>query len=104
MSTPIGAQSQKWKIAPSVRSSSDRDGSVLLDTEKGVFYGANSLGSKIWELIRVSPEGITSESLSDRLTTEIDVSRDQFARDLEDYLQRLAVQGLLVKESVQSSL
>jgi hypothetical protein len=104
MSTPIGTQTQKWKIAPAVRSSSDRDGSVLLDTEKGVFYGANSLGSKIWELIRENPAGITAEGLSDSLATEIDIPRDQFTRDLEEYLRNLSAQGLLVADRDQSSL
>ena len=91
-------QRPRWKITASARSSSDRDGCVLLDTEKGVFYGANSLGSKIWELLRESPNGVTSESLLDRIATEVEVPREQFARDLDEYLQHLATQGLLTTD------
>lgn len=94
---------QRWKIAASARSSSDRDGCVLLDTEKGVFYGANSLGSKIWELIRENPDGVTSEGLLDRIASAVEIPREQLARDLDEYLQHLAAQGLLTMELLQSS-
>lgn len=91
-------QNQRWKISASARSSSDRDGCVLLDTERGVFYGANTLGSKIWELILQSPHGVTVESLLERMTAEVEIPREQFARDLEEYLQNLTTQGLLMKD------
>ena len=96
-------QMPRWKIAASARSSSDRDGCVLLDTEKGVFYGANSLGSKIWELIRESPNGVTSGGLLDLIASAVEVPREQLARDLDEYLQNLAKQGLLTMEVLQSS-
>ncbi len=101
MKSPPTTQMPKWKIAASARSSSDRDGCVLLDTEKGVFYGANSLG--IWELIRESPSGVTSEGLLDRVASEVEVPREQLAGDLDEYLQNLAKQGLLTMEVLQSS-
>jgi len=103
MQSPGTTQRPRWRIAASARSSSDRDGCVLLDTEKGVFFGANSLGSKIWELIRENPDGVTSESLLDHVANEVEVPREQFARDLDEYLQNLVTQGLLTRVSVQSS-
>ena len=99
MKSPLTSPGTRWKIAASARSSSDRDGCVLLDTEKGVFYGANTLGSKIWELIRENPSGITFESLLDRIATGVEVSRDQLSRDIDEYLEHLAEQGLLTRES-----
>lgn len=95
MKSPPAAERPRWKIAASTRSSSDRDGCVLLDTERGVFYGTNSLGSKIWELIRESPDGVTLESLLDQMANEVEIPREQFARDLDEYLQHLVTQGLL---------
>lgn len=95
MKSPAATEKRRWRIAAPTRSSSDRDGCVLLDTEKGVFYGTNSLGSKIWELIRESPDGVTLESLLDRMANEVEVPREQLARDLDEYLQHLATQGLL---------
>lgn len=103
MKSPHTTQGLRWKIAASARSSSDRDGCVLLDTERGVFYGANPLGSKIWELIRENPNGVTSEALLDRMAGELEVPREQFARDLDEYLRNLETQGLLTPESLQSS-
>jgi len=99
MKFPPTKQGPRWKIAASARSSSDRDGCVLLDTEKGVFYGANSLGTRIWELIRESPNGVTSEAMLDRMASELEVPREQFARDLDEYLHHLVTQGLLAPES-----
>ena len=95
MKSPPAAERPRWKITASARSSSDRDGCVLLETEKGVFYGTNSLGSKIWELIRESPDGVTLESLLDQMANEVEIPREQFARDLDEYLQHLVTQGLL---------
>src|SRR5712664_2855150 len=100
MKSPPTTQKPGWIIAASARSSSDREGCVLLDTEKGVFYGANSLGSKIWELIRESPNGVTSEALLDRMAIELEVPREQIARDLDEYLHHLVTQGLLAPESL----
>jgi hypothetical protein len=94
-------ENQRWKIAASARSSSDRDGCVLLDTERGVFYGANALGSKIWELILESPNGVTVKDLMDRTAVEAEVPHEQFARNLEEYLLTLTAQGLLTKEHLQ---
>lgn len=97
-------QGTRWKIAASARSSSDRDGCVLLDMERGVFYGANPLGSRIWEWIREKPSGITFESLVDLVAADdVEVPRDQISRDLDEYLQRLAGEGLLIRESFDSS-
>ena len=98
LSFSITDQSLRWKIAPSVRSSSDRDGCVLLDTEKGVFYGANAVGSKIWELIRETPNGITAEALANRLASDAEIPREEFMGDLAEYLRHLAAQGLLIQE------
>jgi hypothetical protein len=92
------ASTVRWRIAAVARSSFDRDGSVLLDTEKGVFYGANSLGSKIWESIRQCPEGITAESLLGQVICDVDVPRDQFGRDLNEYLKHLESRGLLTTQ------
>lgn len=101
MNSPTKERELKWRVAPSVRLSFDRDGCVLLDTKKGVFYGANMLGSKIWELIRESPDDVAVENLLNRLPADIEVSsREQLARDVEEYLLTLAAQGLLVQSRV----
>jgi hypothetical protein len=91
-------QTQKWKVKASARSSCDCDGSVLLDTEKGVFYGANTLGSQIWESIRQSPDGVTVESLCEQIANNVEIPREQFARDVQEYLQELETRGLLEKD------
>lgn len=95
-------QGTRWKIAASARSSSDRDGCVLLDMERGVFYGANPLGSRIWELIRENPSGITFDSLLDMVAADVEVPREQLSRDLDEYLQHLSGEGLLIRESFDS--
>jgi hypothetical protein len=99
MNAQIRDRDMKWKVASSVRCSFDRDGCVLLDTKKGVFYGANTLGSKIWELIRESPQQITVQNLLGKLPGDITASKEQLARDVEEYLQNLTAQGLLIQDA-----
>jgi len=98
MRSTAADQTQKWKVKASARSSCDCDGSVLLDTEKGVFYGANTLGSQIWESIRRSRDGVTVESLCEQIANNVEDPREQFARDVQEYLQELETPGLLEKE------
>jgi hypothetical protein len=99
MNTQMQNRDSIWRIAPSVRCSFDRDGCVVLDMKKGVFYSANAFGSKIWELIKEIPQEITVRGLLDRLPAEIEAPRDEVQRDIEQYLRELAAQGLLIGDT-----
>jgi Coenzyme PQQ synthesis protein D (PqqD) len=67
---------------------------VLLDLNRGVYYGLNPIGAHIWQLLS---EGVAEGELVDRLCEEYDVARETLAADLEALLAELRGCGLLVE-------
>ena len=65
---------------------------VVLGLDKGVYYGLDELGSRIWELIA---EPRTVAELRDAILAEYEVETDVCERDLVEFLGRLASEGLI---------
>ena len=71
----------------------DMDGEkVMLNIEKGSYYGLNSIGSHIWELL-ASPR--TIQELVDVLTKEYSVEQEICQRDILLFINKLYDQGLV---------
>jgi hypothetical protein len=69
------------------------DGGVLLDTQTEVYFGLNSVGARIWELL---PRHATIESLCEGLAREFPaVPQDVLRVDVEELLGDLVGHGLL---------
>ena len=67
---------------------------VMLSVQTGKYYGINSVGRRIWELLE-QPQ--SRSQLCDRLLKEYDVSREQCEQEVSDFLNELEAQGLLSK-------
>lgn len=65
---------------------------VLLDFDRGVYYGLNPAGARMWELLA---EGKTSEEIIDRLTEEFDVERTDVTSDFAELMDNLQTNGLV---------
>ena|SRR2546422_2299993 len=65
---------------------------VILGLEAGVYYGLDSVGTRIWELI--GERGWVREILA-RLVDEYDVEPGRCERDLLGLLRELREQGLI---------
>ena len=65
---------------------------VLLDYERGIYYGLNDVGARLISLIG---EGASLAGAVDRLLEEVDVSRQTLEADLELLLGELREQGLV---------
>lgn len=65
---------------------------VILDLKTGVYYGLDSVGARIWNLIQ-EPKPV--RDIRDMLLNEYDVTSDRCERDLYGLLQELAAVGLL---------
>ena len=65
---------------------------VLLDYERGIYYGLNDVGARLIALIG---EGTSMAGAADRLLEEFDVSRQTLEADLELLLGELREQGLV---------
>ncbi len=66
---------------------------VLLDIERGIYYGLDPVGARMWQLLA---EGASAEAIVDTMLGEYEVSREELQRDLERLTSELRERGLLV--------
>lgn len=77
--------------------STDVDGEkVMMSIENGEYFGLDSVGSRIWELIE---NPIKVESLVDILIDEFDVSKEQCEMDTLEFLYDLREKNLIFVNS-----
>ena len=62
------------------------DQSVMMDIERGSYFGLNKTGTRIWALLA---EPMVIDELCDRLTEEFEVPREQCERQVFDFLGSL---------------
>jgi hypothetical protein len=80
-------------VAAKEQVSSDLAGeAVILDLKSGVYYGLNSVGASIWNLIQ---EPKTVNEVRDVLLTKYKVEPEQCDRDLKALLEQLEAEGLI---------
>ncbi|HKO01421.1 MAG TPA: PqqD family protein, partial [Thermoanaerobaculia bacterium] len=68
------------------------DEMVLLDFERGIYFGLDPIGARIWQLIT---EEKSVAAIVDALADEYDVARDELERDVAELLDDLAARGLI---------
>jgi len=68
---------------------------VLLDFERGIYYGLNPVGARIWELFA---DGKSMDEIVDVLTEEFDVERTDAKKDVEALMDDLVANGLVSAE------
>ena len=65
---------------------------VMMSVEKGQYFGLDSIGSRIWELIGKPVK--VSELIAD-LLLKYDVDRETCERDVLEFLEKLNEDGIL---------
>jgi len=65
---------------------------VLLDYDRGIYYGLNPVGARVWQLLS---DGSTVEQVVDRLTDEYDVARAALEADVAALLRELEAKELV---------
>lgn len=65
---------------------------VLLDPDRGVYYGLNEVGTRIWALLA---EGSSREQIEAQLVAEYDTSLESVRIDLQNLLAELLEHGLI---------
>jgi len=68
---------------------------VMLSLKNGEYYGLDSVGTRIWELLD-KPKTFTN--LIDDLLVEFEVSREECENDTKEYLETLHKKLLLKEE------
>ena len=65
---------------------------VLLDYDRGIYYGLNPVGARVWQLLG---DGSTVDQIIDRLTDEYDVARATLEADVTALLRDLEAKELV---------
>jgi hypothetical protein len=72
---------------------SDLGGEVaILNLKNGVYYGLDSVGARVWELIQ---EPKTVNEIQDSILAEYDVESERCKQDLLSLFTRMAAEGLI---------
>lgn len=82
-------------ISPNVVFKRVGDEAVLLDFERGIYYGLDGAGVRIWELIA---EKKPLDAIAEELTAEYDVALEQVRADVEALVDELERNGLVTKD------
>jgi hypothetical protein len=69
------------------------DEAAILSLTSSTYYGLNSVGARIWDLLR---EPRVVQSVLDYLLDEYDVEANRCEHDLIALLQQLADEGLVI--------
>lgn len=84
-----------WAILPHVRATMSVDGAVLLDIEKGLCYSLNVVGAKIWQVVESGGGHATFRDVVNALVTQFNVSAEELANDVDEYLRDLQQKELI---------
>lgn len=80
-------------VAAKEQISSDLAGeAVILNLKSGTYYGLNTVGASIWNLIQ---QPRTISEIKDELLSKYEVGEEQCDRELLAILQQLEAQGLI---------
>jgi hypothetical protein len=80
------------KLKDSVREAINADGAVLLDIEQGRCLSLNSVGAKLWAMIK---EGRSLDQVAESLEKEYGVSRQIVSQDISDFVGKLEANRLI---------
>jgi hypothetical protein len=66
---------------------------VILDLEKGIYFGLNAVGTMIWEMLG---EGRSLADIKTRIVADYDVAESDAEADLLSLVSELRTRGLIV--------
>jgi len=70
--------------------------SAILNLKNTVYYGLNSVGARVWELLQ-QPKSVGE--IRDTLLEEFEVEAERCERDLLDLLEKMRSEGLIEVQS-----
>jgi len=82
-----------YKISGSIRSASTPDGAVLLDVQQGRILSLNSMGSRIFEMLR---GGLDENQIADEISRDCGVDADCARIDILNFIRTLQEHKVLL--------
>jgi len=81
-----------FRISDAIRSTSNQDGSILLDLRRGQILGLNPVGSTIFEMIK---RGLNQEEIANTISTDFGIGLDEVRPDVIQFIETLRQHGIL---------
>lgn len=75
------------------------DESAILNVSTTIYYGLNSVGTRVWHLLQ-APKSVAE--IRDALVDEFEVEAGRCERDLLDLLEKMQAEGLIEVRSLAS--
>lgn len=85
---------KKYRLTQNQISTSLNNEAVILNTQKGMYYGLNEVGTTIWEFINIH-KTTTFEDLLGHIIEHFDINSEQGRTDLEALLLDLKNEKLI---------
>ena len=76
------------------------DEAAILGLKNSVYYGLNSVGARIWELLR-EPKSL--EEVQRTIVGEYDVRSEQAEKDVQQFLRGMMAEGLIERSGSANS-
>lgn len=88
-----------WKINSEILSSKIDEEAILMSIEEEFYFGLDSIGSRIWELLSIKPA--TVNELVVLLMKEYEVNEKVCREDVQQFIDKISIKKLilLVEES-----
>ena len=83
---------RRFRRNPAVSGVRHGDKIVLMDVGSERFYSLDAVGGRVWELLADHDE---PGPIADRLVAEFAAPADQIRRDVDEFLDQLAADGLV---------
>ena len=88
---------KKFKLSPAQVSSNMADEVVILNHDKGMYYGLSEVGALVWSALENGSKSF--EELCELVMTEYEVDRASCEEDISTLLNDLLKEKLVVDES-----
>lgn len=68
---------------------------VMMDMEKGKYFGVNKTGSYIWQLLE---QPATIGELCDRLVADFGISKEQCTNELKPFIEQMQKENIIITQ------
>ncbi|HKY41508.1 MAG TPA: lasso peptide biosynthesis B2 protein [Pyrinomonadaceae bacterium] len=101
----MSAATARFTLSPNICSTSDEDGSTILDIQHDKIYSVVGVSSLIWQKLADSGSGLAMHSIIDDLSNRFqDVSRRTIEADVSKLLESFRSKGMIVAEGKANRL
>lgn len=88
-------QTDRVRVASTVRASISADGLVLLDLERGLVLASSPVGARIWQLLE---QQLSLTEIANHLAHDYGIPTDRATGDVRVFTQSLLERGLVIQE------